>query len=135
MRSAVISIRVRVIIYPQRGSCLLFSSGFITTGMWLSFHVFLLNWSSGVYYYLTSFLPLFSPSFLAGNRAGSRAALLSFILFFTFAVDSLTCGVPDRSLLRCLGFIPPKGATRKQLLVIAVLQIKVKIRGCINVFK
>lgn len=79
--------------------------------------------------------PLFSPSFLAGNRAGSRVALLSFILFFTFAVDSLTCGVPDRSLLRCLGFVPPKGATRKQLLVIAVLQIKVKIRGCINVFK
>lgn len=65
MRSAVISIRARVIIYPQRGSCLLFSSGFITTGMWLSFHVFLLNWSSGVYYYLTSFLPLsFLPSWL-----------------------------------------------------------------------
>lgn len=83
-----------VIIYSQLGSCLLFSSGFITAGMWLSFFVFLVNWSSGVYYYLSSDHHLLPPSisFLPswpGTRAGSCVALLSFILCFTFGIWQL----------------------------------------------
>lgn len=83
-----------VIIYSQLGSCLLFTSGFITVGMWLSVHVFLVNWSSGVYYYLNSAHHLLPPSFSPlpswpGTRPGSCVALLSFILFFTFGIRQL----------------------------------------------